>query len=164
MRIVVACFGNLLRGDDGFANAVYRRLAQEGSPPEVRLLEIGIGGIHLVHELLAGADALVVVDAVDLGRAPGTVVVQRPEVVDVTTLTPDARREELADTHYAEPARALMLADALGALPTETWLVGCQVGKEDALAQRLSPAVAAGVEPAAGEVRRVVTDLGVGWA
>lgn len=163
MRVVVGCFGNVLRGDDGFASAVFRRLQEIGPPPEVELLEIGIGGIHLVQELLDGTDALLVVDAVDLGRPPGTVVVQRPDVVDVATMSDQERRDQFADMHYATPERALMLASALGVLPAESWLVGCQVGEEDLLEQRLSPAVAAGVGPAADEIRRMVAELGVAW-
>lgn len=163
MRVLVACFGNLLRGDDGFASAVYRLLKDPPPPTGVELLEVGIGGIHLVHELLDGVDVLVVVDAVDLGRDPGTVVVQRPAVADVAMLTDDERRDHLADMHYAVPERALMLARALQVLPDETWLVGCQVGGEDVLEQRLSPAVAAGVSPAAAEVRRLVTSKGRAW-
>jgi len=133
-------------------------------PAAVEVLDIGIGGIHLVQELLVGADALVVIDAVDLARPPGTVLVIRPEVADVSLLSVDARRDALADMHLANPDRALQLARGMGILPAETWLVGCQVDQADAVSEALSPAVAAAVHRAAAEVRRLVTDAGVPWS
>jgi hydrogenase maturation protease len=164
VRVVVACFGNVLRADDGVGVHVAARLAGGAVPEGVTLLEIGIGGIHLVQELLDPVDALVVVDAVDLGRPPGTVVVVEPDVRDLSVVPPEERGDELADMHYATPERALMLARSLGVLPDMTVLVGCQVADGDGLGESLSPQVAASVDAAATEVRRVVTDLGVRWA
>ncbi len=157
MRILVAGVGNVLRADDGFGVAVVGRLLEREPPAEVEVLDIGIGGIHLVQELVAGADALVVVDAVDLGREPGTVVVQRPEIREVEG--PD----DLADVHYATPERALMFARALDVLPASVWLVGCQVVDAEALGEGLSPELAQAVEAGAAEVRRLVRELGVAW-
>jgi hydrogenase maturation protease len=161
--VVVAGVGNVLRSDDGFGVVVAQRLLQARPPAGVRVLDIGIGGIHLVHELFERARALVVVDAVDLGRAPGTVLVVRPDVKKVAAMAPGERREALADMHYATPERALMLANALDVLPEAVWLVGCQPADPDTLGERLSPAVAAAVDPAIAEVRRLVSDLGVPW-
>ncbi|MEO5576007.1 MAG: hydrogenase maturation protease [Gaiellaceae bacterium] len=157
MRILVAGVGNVLRGDDGFGVAVVQRLLEQRVPEAVQVLDIGIGGIHLVQELFAGADALVVVDAVDLGRAPGTVVVQRPDIREI------AGPDDLADVHYATPERALMFARGLDVLPAEVWLVGGQVADVERLGEGLSPELARGVAPAADEVRRLVRDLGVNW-
>lgn len=162
-RILVACFGNVLRGDDGFGNVVVRRLHDQPIPAGVEVTEVGIGGIHLVQDLMGGVDALVVVDAVDLGRDPGTVVVLRPDVRDVAQLSAHERRDELADMHYATPGRALMLAKALGVLPDEVWLVGAQVSHPDQLGEGLSDALASAVGPAVTEIRRVVTELGIPW-
>ena len=158
MRIIVAGVGNVLRGDDGFGIAVAARLLEQGPPREVEVLDIGIGGIHLVQELFAGADGLVVVDALDLQRPPGTVVVQKPEIREI------AGPDDLADVHYATPERALMFARGLNVLPSSVWLVGCQVVDADRVGQGLSPVVAAAVDPAADEVRRLVSVLGIPWA
>jgi hydrogenase maturation protease len=126
VNAIVACFGNVLRADDGVGPAVARALLSQPLPAGVRVLEVGIGGIHLVQELLDGVDVLLIVDAVDLGRSPGTVVVQRPDVLDVSTLPEHQRRDELADMHLATPARALMVALGLGVLPATTLVVGVQ--------------------------------------
>ena len=157
VRIVVAGMGNVLRGDDGFGVVVAQRLIEAPPPPEVQVLDIGIGGIHLVQELLDPADALVVVDAVELGRAPGTVAVMRPQV-----RTP-AAADDLADVHYATPERAFMLARGLDVLPDHVWIVGCQPEDAERLGDGLSPAAAGAVDAAAAEVRRLVSQLGVRW-
>ena len=116
-RVLVVGVGNVLHGDDGFGVEVARRLGERPLPPGVTVAETGIGGIHLVHELMAGYDALVVIDAVDRGRAPGTVMVIDAEVVDVGELRSEERHDLLADMHLATPERALMVAKATGVLP-----------------------------------------------
>ena len=51
---MVVGVGNVLHGDDGFGVEVANRLAADESlPPWVHVAETGIGGIHLVHELMA---------------------------------------------------------------------------------------------------------------
>lgn len=156
MTAIVACFGNVLKGDDGFGVAVAAHLLAEPLPPDVRVLDVGIGGIYLVQELLDGVDLLLVVDAVNLGRPAGTVLVQRPEVLDVSTLPVDVRRDQLADMHLATPARALMMARGLGVLPPVTLVVGVQTTDTERLSRELSPATAAAVPVAAAEVRRLL--------
>lgn len=156
MGAVVACFGNVLRADDGVGPAVAQALLAGPLPAGVQVLEVGIGGIHLVQELMGGVDLLLVVDAVDLGRDPGTVVVQRPDVLDVATLTPLRRRDELADMHLATPARALMMARALGVLPAATWVVGVQTTDTDEPRHGLSERTARAVPVAVEEVRRLL--------
>ncbi|CAN5638832.1 hypothetical protein BH23CHL8_BH23CHL8_31560 [soil metagenome] len=161
---MVAGFGNVLRGDDGFGVAVVRRLVQEAVPAGLELLDVGIGGTHLVQDLIAEpADGLVILDAIDRGLVPGTVVVLRPEVVDVTTLDVLERRDHLADMHYATPERALMLARAMGVMPPATMMVGCQPVDAEAVGEELSHPVARGVEQALVEVRQVVREMGLEW-
>ena len=81
-RILIAGMGNVLRYDDGFGVELARRLAQTWAAPTpaARVVEVGIGGVHLVQELMAGYDALVVLDAVERGSPPGTLHVFAAEV------------------------------------------------------------------------------------
>lgn len=164
MRVVVAGFGNVLRRDDGFGIAVLETLAATPVPDAVTLMDVGIGGIHLVQVLLAEpADVLVVLDAVEVARPPGTVVVVTPDVLDVRGLPALERRDHLADVHYATPDRALMLLRAMDVLPARTTTIGCQPVDVDTPVQGLTAPVAAAVEAAADEVRRHVAALGVPW-
>ncbi len=159
MSAVVACFGNVLRADDGVGPAVAHALAAELLPPGVLVMEIGIGGIHLVQELLSRpVDVLLIVDAVDLGRPAGTVLVQRPEVLDVSTLSVDRRRDELADMHLATPARALMVALGMGVLPPVTLVVGVQTTDTEEPRYGLSDRTTQAVAVAVAEIRRLLSE------
>jgi len=151
LRLLIAGVGNLLRGDDGFGVVLAQRL--QAAPPEIAgvaitIIETGIGGMHLVQELLSGYDAVVVLDAVDRGGAPGTMYVLEPERADPGSWTTEVRRDFFADTHYAEPSRALALAEAVGALPSRVLVVGCQIHTESVedFLEELTPAVARAVE------------------
>lgn len=163
MRVVIGCFGNPLRGDDGVGPAVAARLCADALPAGVVVMDVGIGGIHLVQELFDPADALVLVDAVDLGRPPGTVIVMTPDVDDVRLLDATTRRDVLADMHYATPEKALQLADGLDVLPASRTMIAVQVADAERYGEGLSPAVAGAVDVAIAEVRTVVAGLGVSW-
>lgn len=153
----MAGVGNVLRGDDGFGVEVAQLLLRRPVPAGVKVMDVGIGGIHLVQELHDPVGALVVIDAVELGRPPGTLAVIRP------TIREPQGPDDLADVHYANPERALMLAGALGVMPPIAWLVGCQPLDAERVGEGLSAEVAAAVAPAAAEVRRLVAELGVEW-
>lgn len=150
--------GNLLRGDDGFGVEVARRLA---ALPEVtaraRVVEAGIAGVHLVQELMDGYELLVIADAVDRGGRPGQLWVLE---VEPPALPGPGRPEALTDLHEAVPARALILARALGVLPRRTVLVGCQPAVTEELELALSPAVAGAVEEAVARIRALVGAAG----
>ncbi len=140
-RILVAGVGNVLRGDDGFGPAVTRVLGS--LPAEVDVVETGIGGISLVHELMAGVDGLVIVDAVDRGAEPGTVFVIEPEVGEAV---------HVPDVHLANPERVLNMAKGLGVLPERVVIVGCQPTDVEGLGGPLSPPVERAVAVAAEAV------------
>ena len=138
MRTIVAGFGNVLRGDDGFGVEVVRRLEEEGSAPDGTVcLEIGTGGLALAQQLLTPCDRLVIVDAMTRGGTPGSTYLLRVETVGVP---------RSVDPHMAVPARVLELARALGALPREVYLVGCEPAVVDDLTLELSAPVRAAVE------------------
>lgn len=149
MKVLVAGMGNELRGDDGFGVALARLLGERDLGAEVTVREYGIGGIHLVQELLSGYDALLLVDAVQRGSEPGTIHLLEPEVRSLDELTDSERRDFLADVHWADPGRALMLAKALGVLPARVLIVGCQPEVLDDLSLLLSPAVESALPRAA---------------
>ena len=159
IRVLIAGVGNLLRGDDGFGVEVARRLL--ASSPRVpgavvTVIETGIGGIHLVQELLAGYDALVILDAVERGAAPGTLFLLEPERVEPSSWPPEVRRDFFADTHYAEPGHALALAEGIGARPPRVLVIGCQVAAVDDLLRELTPVVARAVEHITRELPRLI--------
>ena len=159
-RTLVAGVGNVLCGDDGFGVAVARQLLADGGlPAGVDLIETGIGGMSIVQELMAGYDALIIADAVDCGRVPGTVFVLDPEVPDPTKMAVGEWQAHFSNLHLAEPSRIFMLARAVGVLPNTVWLVGCQPRDCDEIVETLSPPVWAAVVIAAEKVRALARSL-----
>ena len=131
MRTLVAGFGNVLRGDDGFGVEVVRRLADDAVLlAGIELLEVGTGGIRLVQALADGYDQLVIVDAVARGVAPGTLctlaVEGVPEANDAEPCSPaGARRSTSAVSSRADTARPL----------SRIWATGCSQDRRRALQQ-----------------------------
>ncbi len=149
MRVLVAGMGNELRGDDGFGVALARLVGRRDLGADVTVGEFGIAGIHLVQELLSGYDALLLIDAVQRGSEPGTIHLLEPEVRALDELSSSERRDFLADVHWADPGRAMMLAKALGVLPARVLILGCQPETLDDLSLVLSPAVESALPRAA---------------
>lgn len=147
MRTLVAGFGNVLRGDDGFGVEVVRRLGEGPLPEGVELMDVGTGGIRLAQELLGGYDRLIIVDAMNDGDVPGTLYVRAVEgITDATEV----------DMHLAVPSRALTLAKVLKSLPEEVYLIGCEPLDVEELIMELSPPVEAAVEGAVARVRELL--------
>ena len=156
-RILVTGVGNVLRQDDGFGIAVINRLGELDDLPDcVTLLETGIAGIRLVQELLDGYDVLLLVDAVQRGGEPGRLYLLEAEVPSIEHYTFDQRNEFLADMHFTNPTRAMMLAKALDVLPSQVYIVGCESAAHEDFDVGLSPVVAAAVPEAAAWIREWV--------
>jgi hydrogenase maturation protease len=147
-RTLIAGFGNVLRGDDGFGVAVLHRLAESGVPDGVELLEVGTGGIRLAQELLTGYERLVIVDAMTRGGRPGSLYVLAVESIEPPTEV---------DLHLAVPSRALALARALGALPACVFMIGCEPSEVDELTMEMTAPVRDAVEPALARVRELLS-------
>jgi hydrogenase maturation protease len=157
MRVLIAGVGNVLRGDDGFGVEVLRRLERDLAGADgVRFFESGIAGVGLVQQLLDGYDALVMLDAVDRGAPPGTVFVLVPEVGVLGA--PGGERQAI-DLHQADPEGVLHMAAALGVLPRQVRIVGCQAAACDELGAGLSEPVRAAVPEAARRVREMLAAL-----
>jgi hydrogenase maturation protease len=160
-RVLVAGIGNLFLSDDGFGPEVVRRLAADAVLPDavlpdavlpdaVRVTDYGIRGMHLAYDLLDPYDAVVLVDALPGGGAPG-----RIEVFEVAAN--DVGGGEL-DAHGMDPAAVLAAVRNLGGTLPPTYVVGCRVAHVgDGIG--LSPVVAAAVPEAVTAVRELVGRL-----
>jgi hydrogenase maturation protease len=158
-RTLIAGFGQVLRGDDGFGIEVLRRLGERGVASDtVELLDVGTGGIRLAQELMTLYERLIIIDATTRGGEPGTVY---SLVVD------DVMPTREIDMHTTVPSRALEVARALGPLPREIYLIGCEPESVDELTTDLSPRVAAAVDEAVRRIEEILSrptlaDVGAG--
>lgn len=156
-RVLVACVGNIFRGDDGFGVEVAARLLRRPLPDGVRVVDFGIRSVHLAYELLDGGyDVLVLVDAVarQEGRA-GTLFVIEPERTGGAP-PPGELPPVVVDPHdLSAGSAALDLVPTLGGTVERILVVGVQPGTvDDGIG--LSEPVADAVGPAAELVREVV--------
>jgi hydrogenase maturation protease len=156
-RVLVAGIGNVFMADDGFGVEVAKRLAERRLPPGVEVRDFGIRGLDLVYALGEGYDAVVLVDLVARGSAPGTLFVIEPDL--------DEQVEQVAlDAHGMDPVKVLALARQLGDVPERVLLVGCEPqvrmrGDEQDLVGELSPPVGAAVGEAVGLVEALLLEL-----
>jgi hydrogenase maturation protease len=117
-RILVLGVGNPLLGDEGLGPQTIHELSSAYSfPPDVRLLDGGTAGLSLLSEI-AAVEKLLVVDAVQTGAAPGTVV-----SLDGSAL--DRDRRGLMGPHDIG-VRELVTTARLYGGPTETMLLGIE--------------------------------------
>lgn len=141
-KILIAGVGNELRQDDAFGVLLAKKLHTEaGFPDSVNVMEIGSAGIHLVQQLFDKYDILVLLDVVSWGGEPGTIHFKEIEVKDIRELPADEKNEFMADMHYINPLKALMLAKALDVFPAKVIFLGCETAEHEEIGFGLSPAV-----------------------
>ena len=141
-KILIAGVGNELRQDDAFCVLLAQKLQLEASfPAYVKVMEIGSGGIHLVQQLFDGYQVLILLDIVQWGGPPGTIHFKEVEVKDITKLPPDEKNAFLADMHYINPLKALMMAKAINVLPKQVIFLGCESAEHEEIGIGVSAAV-----------------------
>lgn len=141
--VLVMAVGNILRRDDGFADAVLQRLEAEALPEEVELFDAGTSAIDLM-EVFNGRRKLVVLDAVRGGQAPGTLYRFSPEEVEAGVLP-------MNSLHQVGLLETLKLGELVDCKPQQTVVIGAQPG-DTSLGIGLTPEVEAAVERAVGLV------------
>ena len=154
-RVLILGLGNVLLTDDGVGVHVIRTLERtlrgRSRPPAVRLCDGGTLGLNLLFEL-DSVDALIAVDAMDLGAAPGTV-----RTLDQAAL--DARLcGKRSSVHELALADLLAAAELTGRRPARRALVAIQPGSTDWGLEPTAPVAAA--IPAAC---RIIQDLLEDW-
>ncbi len=121
--ILIAGIGNIFLGDDAFGVEVAQRLSQRSLPEGVRVEDFGIRGFDLTYALMGDHDAVVLVDAMPRGGAPGTLYVMEPNS-DETGEGQDP--DPVVDTHGMNPMKVLKMVKAMGGLPRRVLIVGCE--------------------------------------
>lgn len=117
---LIVAFGNPLRSDDGLGPAVAEALRLQQLGPHVEVVDGGTASLTTVLTF-EGRSRIIIVDAADLGQAPGTVRQWQIFARDLEThsIHPNS-------LHAAGLMDALALAAALGALPEQITFYGVQ--------------------------------------
>lgn len=154
MRAAIIGIGNVLAEDDAVGPHVVRVVeARWALPDGVEILDAGTPGYDLTA-LLAGLDAVVLVDAVRAQGAPGEIrtfdkaaLLERAPILAVSPHEPGVRE-------------ALLNAEFMGVTPRTVRLVGV-IPARTGTGIGLSGAVRAAVPAAAAQVARELAALGV---
>jgi hydrogenase maturation protease len=134
-RVKVLGVGNLLWADEGFGVRCVEALGQAWEfPPEVELLDGGTLGLGLIP-LLQDATHVLLFDAVDCGREPGTLLVARDAEV------PRYMNRDKMSLHQAGMNDVLASLEMLGHRPRALTLVGVQPVELADYGGSLTPAV-----------------------
>ena len=147
---LVIGLGNAFRGDDGVGRVVARRLREVALPGVTVREESGEGAALM--EAWMDAGAVILVDAVQSGAAPGTI-----HRLDATR-TPVPSRFFHYSTHAFSVAEAVELARALNQLPPRLILYGIEGGDFTA-GEQLSPEVAAAVDELLPRIRQEIQSV-----
>jgi hydrogenase maturation protease len=154
--ILVAGVGNIFLGDDAFGVEVALSLSRRRLPESVLVKDFGIRGFDLAYTLLDPWDAVIIVDAMPRGEAPGTLFVVEPNLAG---LGDPASSDMALNPHGMDPVRVLNLAASMGAISAQVLVVGCEpndFGDELDGRMGLSSLVQASVEEAANMVEELV--------
>ena len=128
-RILIACIGNIFLGDDSFGVEVAQKLTSRKTrryPEGVHVIDFGIRGIDLAYTLLDDYDALILVDAVSRGGAPGTLYLIEPDLAGIDHEKGVLAGRAAMEAHSMDPLKVLAFARTLGAQPIPTFLIGCE--------------------------------------
>lgn len=138
--VLVVGVGNILRKDDGFADAVLKILETKELPSAVELFDAGTSAIDLM-DVFNGRRKLIVLDAVRGGQAPGTLFRFSPDQVENGALP-------MNSLHQVGLLETLKLGELVDCKPDETVVIGVQPA-DTGLGIGLSPEVESAVEKAA---------------
>ena len=157
-ELLILGVGNLIAGDDGVGvHAVRHLLANRSAmarlPSGVQVVDGGTLGISLLP-LLERADALVLVDAMELEEDAGTVRVLRGDEIR-------AHLAQHLSVHQAGVADLLAVSSLVGRAPRQVRLVGVQPGPHR-IGTELSPAVAAVLPFALRGVEDAIWEMVIG--
>jgi hydrogenase maturation protease len=130
--------GNPLMGDDGVGIAAAERLAAMALPEGVEVVDGGTGGLTLL-DLMAGADKVILIDAVSMGKAPGAVIRFTPDEVVL------AEDESVLSLHESGLPAVFSLGREMNLLPPEVAIFGVEPASVE-WRMGLSPEVEAALE------------------
>jgi hydrogenase maturation protease len=140
VKLLIACLGNPMMGDDGVGVAVASELAKLG-------YEVIVCGSDLSPVLtrVEEVDALIIIDAVDWEAEPGSILTAKLE---------DLEKGRVRTSHSLQVGEVVRLMRCVFGRPSEVYVVGIQPERVEPSTE-LSPSV----RQALGDVMTKVREL-----
>ena len=142
-RIAIIGIGNPMMADDGIGPRLISEL--EGSGLGVDLIDMGTGGMQLVH-VLAGYGSVIIIDSADMGLSPGESRVFSPE--EVVSL----KETRAYSLHDWDLMRSIAISRELGEAPERILIVAVQPGSLH-MGEGFSPEVEKGIPACVDKIR-----------
>jgi len=143
-KTLILGVGNPVRCDDGVGVHVAQRLEEQGNAGEFVVAQAGSCGLGVL-DIVAGFERLIIVDAIDAGEDPGTLLSLRLDQL-----------EQCAPIHIANPHDTdLITALETGRrleleLPSEILVVAIQIQDTVTFSESCTPAVAEAIDEVCG--------------
>jgi hydrogenase maturation protease len=158
MHILVMGVGNLLWADEGFGvRCVEAFAARYAASDTLEILDGGTQGLTLVPNV-AAASHLVLFDAVDFAKAPGSLVIARDAEVRGFV------GADKMSLHQAGMSDVFACVELMGKAPQHITLIGVQPVELDDYGGSLTPPVRAQIEPALAAAAAQLASWGVSLA
>lgn len=148
-KVAIIGIGNPVMGDDSIGPRLVAEL--EGSVPGVDLIDMGTGGMQLVH-ILAEYRAVILIDSADMGLPPGDSRLFSPE--DVVSL----KETRAYSLHDWDVLRSIEISRELGEAPERILILAVQPATLE-MVEKLSPEVETGIPHYVEELRRALETL-----
>ena len=153
--------GNIFAGDDAIGAQIGGKLEFNRSEL-VEVVEAGLSGLHLL-DLMEGAEAVILIDAIFSGRPPGTI--HRLEIPrDLAVLDTRAWNSQYPSTHSFGLGESLTIGATLRTLPPTVVVFGIEV-RHTTFGENLSPEVHQATETlikcVQTEVEKAVSHIGM---
>ncbi|MBN1389793.1 MAG: hydrogenase maturation protease [Candidatus Thermoplasmatota archaeon] len=120
MKKAIFGIGNQMMGDDGIGPLLISRLEEiDNFPADVDLVDEGVGGIRIIHDM-EGYEKVLIIDAADFGGAPGEYRLFRPEEAETV------KQLSGRSLHEMDLMRAIELARITDGAPKDILIMAIQ--------------------------------------
>jgi len=148
-KTAIIGIGNPMMADDGIGPRLVAEL--EGSCPGIDLIDLGTGGMQLVH-VLARYDSVVIIDSADMGLERGECCVFSPE--EVVSL----KKTRTYSLHDWDLMRSIEISRNLGEAPDRILICAVQPASVE-MREELSAELQKGMAMYTATVRRALEAL-----
>ncbi len=124
MKIVIIGLGNVLKGDDGLGIYVIKILESLNViRKDINLIECGTSTLCVLNHM-QNADKVIIVDSVVKGNKPGTIYYLKISIENLRLN--NVKQVFNVSLHELNLENILLLCKALGTLPKEIIIIGCE--------------------------------------
>lgn len=148
-KIIVVGVGNLILGDEGIGIHLVGELKKRSFPKNVEIHESGTSSFTFLN-IAEGASHIIVLDAVRMGKRPGTI-----HKIDLVLTENSQSPPKLLSLHQLDLIATLEMAKGVWRLPEKITVIGIEP-KSFSVGAKLSKPIAEAIPKAISEVMKTL--------